>query len=197
MKINSPSRLVALVASLFLSSFAAGAQVDSLLEKINAPNNTVNDREYGVSMTYPAGWSVQHGTRWGKNNDKTTILLMRTRPGGGVSFFYQKFDAESPRSPVIRDWFLSSFQNKEAAKKKDFRDYRNDPSSVTYGSTAGGLPMCSYMATFTKGSNHRTEYYVRVAGETTFVMFVAEGTRAEIDAWRAEIDQMARTVRLP
>ena len=198
MKINFPSRLVALVACLLISPLAANAQIDIPLRKIKAPNNTVNDGEYGVSMTYPTGWSVVRGFRWGQNNEKTTIVLRRTQPAfAAVNFFYQKFGAESQRPPEIKDWFRSSFHEKQAAKQKELPNYQNDPDSLTYGTTAGGLPKCSYMATFTKGSGRLVEYYVRVAGEKTYVMFLTQGTRSEIEAMHADIDQMADTLRLP
>ena len=198
MKLHLPSRLVALVASLLLSSIAADAQIDIPLSKIKAPNNAVSDGEYGVSMTYPTGWKVMRAARWGQNNEKTTIVLQRSQPASPiVNFFYQKFGGEAQRTPEIKDWFRSSFHEKQAAKQKELTNYQNDPGSLTYGTTAGGLPRCSYMATFTKGSDRLVEYYVRVAGEKTYVMFLTQGTRSEIEAMRADIDQMANAVRLP
>jgi hypothetical protein len=197
MKINFPFRLVVLVASL-LSPVAADAQIEIPLKKITAPNNEVSDAEYGVSLTYPTGWNVTRGVRWGQNNEKTTIVLQRTRQALPlVNFFYQKFGGEAQRPPEIKDWFRSSFQEKQAAKQKELTNYQNDPGSLTYGATASGLPKCSYTATFTRGSRRLVEYYVRVAGEKTYVMFLTEGTRAEIEAMRADIDQMADTLRLP
>ena len=197
MKINFPSRLVALVAVL-LSPLAADAQIDIPMRKIQAPNNTINDREYGVSMTYPAGWSVAGARRWGQNIEKTSIELRRGRSAvARVGFFYQKFGGEVQRPPEIKDFFRNSFHEKQAAKQKELPNYQNDPGSLTYGTTAGGLPKCSYMATFTKGSDRLIEYYVRVAGEKTYAMFLTQGTRSEIEAMRADIDQMADTLRLP
>jgi hypothetical protein len=198
MKINLPFRVVPLLAGLLLSPLAADAQIEIPLRKIKAPNNSVNDGEYGVSMTYPTGWNVVRAFRWGQNNEKTTIVLQRTQRGSPVvSFFYQKFGGEAQRPPEIRDWFRTSFHEKQAAKQKELPNYRNDPDSLTYETTAGGLPKCSYIATFTKGSGRLVEYYVRVAGEKTYVMFLTQGTRSEIDALRADIDQMANTLRLP
>jgi hypothetical protein len=141
---------------------------------------------------------VVRGFRWGQNNEKTTIVLQRSRPTSvAVSFFYQKFGGEAQRPPEIKDWFRSSFHEKQAAKQKELSNYQNDPGSLTYGTTASGLPKCSYMATFTKGSARLVEYYVRVAGEKTYVMFLTAGTRSEIEAMRGDIDQMADTLRLP
>jgi hypothetical protein len=198
MKINFSSKLVALAACFFISPFAADAQIDIPLRKIKAPNNAVSDGEYGVSMTYPPGWDVERGFRWGQNNEKTTIVLHRTWPAFAlVNFFYQNFGGESQRPPEIKDWFRSSLREKQAAKQKELSNYQNDPDSLTYGTTAGGLPKCSYKATFTKGSRRLVEYYVRVAGEKTYVMFLTQGTPSEIEAMRADIDQMADTVRLP
>jgi hypothetical protein len=198
MKINFPPRFVALAASLLLGPFATYADIEIPLKKIQAPNNTINDREYGVSMTYPAGWSVAGARRWGENNEKTSIGLRRTQPAvARVGFFYQKFGAEVQRPPEIKDFFRNLFHEKQAAKQKELPDYQNEPGGLTYGTTAGGLPKCSYMATFTRGSRRLVEYYVRVAGEKTYVMFLTEGTRSEIEAMRADIDQMADSLKLP
>lgn len=198
MKIAFSLRLPAFVAVLCISAIAVDAQIEIPLRKIKAPNNAVSDAEYGVSMTYPVGWDVTKGVRWGQNNEKTTIVLQRPRPQAAlINFFYQKFGGETQRPPEIKDWFRSSFHEKQAAKQKELPNYRNDPASLSYGTTAGGLPKCSYTATFTKGSRRLTEYYVRVAGETTYVMFLTQGTPSEIEAMRADIDQMADTLRLP
>lgn len=198
MKLKFPPRLVAMVASLLLGPIATGAQIDIPLSKIKAPHNGVSDAEYGVSLICPTDWDVTRAARWGENNEKTTIVLQRTRPTrAAVNLFYQKFGGETQRPAGIREWFRRLGQEKEADKQKEFPDYRNDPESVTYGTTASGLPMCGYMATFTNGSGRLIEYYVRVAGETTYAMFVTQGTRSQIGAWRADIMQMADTVRLP
>jgi hypothetical protein len=198
MKINFLFQSVALAAVFVMSTLAADAEIVIPLRKIQAPNNTINDGEYGISMTYPAGWSVAGARRWGQNNEKTSIGLQRSRPSrAAVGVFYQKFGGEAQRPREIKDWFRSSFHEKQAAKQNELANYQNDPGSLTYGTTAGGLPKCSYTATFTKGSERLVEYYVRVAGEKTYVMFLTQGTRSEIEALRADIDQMADTLRLP
>jgi hypothetical protein len=191
-------RWTLLIASLLAGLLSAHAQINIPLRKITAPNHTVSDGDYNISMMYPEGWNVMRGFRWGSNNEKTTIVLQRTQPGNGsVSFFYQRFGGETERTPEINDWFKSLFQEKQTAKQKEFPNYQNDPRSLTYGKTATGLPKCSYRATFTRGSRRLVEYYVRVAGEKTYAMFLTEGTRAEIEAVQADIDQMADTLRLP
>jgi hypothetical protein len=197
MKINFPSRLLALVAGLLIGPATADAQTNIPLTKIKAPNNAISDAAYGVSLTYPSGWNVVGAFRWGDNNEKTTIGLRRTRPAANVSVFYQKFGAEGARPPEIKDWFRSSFHEKQAAKQQELANYQNDPGSLIYGTTTSGLPKCSYTATFTRGSARLVEYYVRVAGEKTYVMFLTQGTRSEIEAMRADIDQMADTLQLP
>lgn len=198
MKIHLPLRQLAWVATLLVSCLAADAQVEIPLRKIKAPNNTVNDADYGISLRYPSGWKVERAFRWGTNQEKTTIVLQRGQPVvATVSFFYQKFGGEAQRPPEIREWFRSSFQEKQAAKQQELPNYQNDPGSLKYGTTAGGFPLCSYTATFTKGSRTLVEFYLRVAGEKTYVMFLTQGTRAEIEAMRTELEEMADTLRLP
>ncbi|MCX6954241.1 MAG: hypothetical protein NTV51_18985 [Verrucomicrobia bacterium] len=198
MKINLPSRSLALIAGLLLSFVVAGAQTDIPLKQLKAPRNGISDAEHGVSLTYPSGWDVVRAFRWGDGNRKTTVVLRRSRPTeASVSLFYHEFGPEVTRPPEIREWFRSSFHEKQATKKKELTDYQNDPDSLKFGTTAGGLPRCSYLATFSAGSRRMVEYYVRVAGEKTYAMFLTRGFLSEIEAMRADIDQMADTLKLP
>jgi hypothetical protein len=94
-------------------------------------------------------------------------------------------------------WFDSLAQRKEMDRRKDLPNYRNDPTSFSYGTTAAGLPKCSYYATFTSPSGPALEYYLRVAGTESYAMFIFGGSPEEIESVRKDIDRMADTVQLP
>src|SRR5690349_14503250 len=118
-------RWLALVTGLVVGPlFAADAHREISLQKITTPNRGISDADYGVSLTYPDGWSVVRAFRWGPDFDKTTLVLQPVQSGTrGVSLFYQKFGAETQRPPEIKDWFRSLFQEKEATKQKELASY--------------------------------------------------------------------------
>jgi hypothetical protein len=189
---------VGLAALLLGAQVGSAGQTDVPLKRVMGANNSFNDPEYGVSLTYPAGWELVRGWRWGKNNEQTTFGLRRTKPSvATASLYYQKFSSESPRPPEIKDWFRDAFQKKEASRQKEARSYRNVPDSLRFETTSNGLPMCSYLATFMAGSERRAEYYIRVAGRETYVMFITQGSVKEIDEISTEVYRMADTVRMP
>ncbi|MES2692373.1 MAG: hypothetical protein V4773_02795, partial [Verrucomicrobiota bacterium] len=183
---------------VFAPAASSAEQIEVPLSRVQGPNNAFLDPEYGVSLTYPEGWELNRGFRWGPNHEQTTFGIRRTRrPAIGTSLFYQKFSADSPRPSDIKAWFRDSFTKKEAAKKSEKKDYQNLPASLVFGTTSTGLPRFSYVAMFNEGSRTLVEYYVRIAGKESYVMFITQGTPEDLDAIRAEIDAMADTVRVP
>jgi hypothetical protein len=180
------------------SQIAAAAELEVPLKRVKGPNNSFNDSVYRVSLTYPAGWELARGFRWGELNEQTTFVLRRVRPPVvTTSLYYQQFTPDAPRPAEIKTWFRDAFQRKEASRQKQASNYRNVPGSLSFETTTTGLPKCSYMATFSAGSKAMAEYYVRVAGHESYVMFITQGSLEDIDAIRADIDRMADTVRVP
>src|SRR5690349_7772385 len=74
------------LASLAMAAFVvfaqdgkAAQQIEVPLKQVKGPNNTFHDPEYGVSLTYPAGWELARGFRWGPTNEQTTFPIHRLR----------------------------------------------------------------------------------------------------------------------
>jgi hypothetical protein len=199
MNLPISSRLLLLVAGLVVAPlFAADGNRDIPLQQLVGAGRTISDAEYGVSLTYPAGWTAVRAFRWGADFDKTTLVIQPPQSGArGVSIFYQRFGRETQRPAEIKDWFRSLFQEKEATKQSELPGYKNDPRSLKFGTTATGLPTCSYLARFTRDGRRLAEYYLRVAGEKTYVMVLTQGPVADVEALREEIERMANSVRLP
>jgi hypothetical protein len=180
-----------------LALCALGRSQDVPLKDVLGPNNSFNDPVFGVSLTYPAGWEVVGGFRWGKNNGENTFRFRPLWPSEATpSLYYQRFTADSPRPADINVWFRESAKKKEESRAGGGSDYQNVPESFVF-KTVGGLPSFSYLATFTAGNKQMAEYFVRVAGQQAYVMFFTQGTRGEIDIIRPDIDRMAATVRVP
>ena len=187
-------KLILVFGALTLCLLASGQSVD--LTQILGPNNSFNDPAFGVSLTYPAGWEVLGGARWGKNNGENTFQFRalwpsQTRP----SLYYQRFSADNPRPTDFESYFRKLAQSKAASRAKSGGDYQNVPESFVFKTIAGG-PSFSYLATFTNGGMKMAEYFVRVVGEKAYVMFITVGSPEEIDAIRPDLDRMVETVRV-
>jgi hypothetical protein len=197
MKTPSSIPWVVSIIALVLST-AAAAQIEVPLKHVKGPNNSFHDRVYGVSLTYPAGWELVRGFRWGELNEQTTFGLRRVRqPVVTTSLYYQQFTPDSPRPAKIKVWFDDAFSKKEASRQKEVQAYRNVPETLRFETTTTGLPRCSYLATFTANSRTMAEYFIRVAGQESYVMFITQCPLDDIDEIREAIDRMADTVRVP
>jgi hypothetical protein len=167
------------------------------LSDVLGPNNTFNDPVMGVSLTYPAGWEVTGGMRWGLDYRENTFRFRAQWPlQSSPSLYYQGFRPDSPRPANVAAWLLEAAKKKEASRQQGGGDYRNDPQSVTLRNF-GDRPGLSYLATFTQNGRKMAEYNVRVVGQKAYVMFFTFGPLDDILSIRTEIDQMAESVRVP
>lgn len=167
------------------------------LSDVLGPNNTFNDPKMGISLTYPAGWEVTDGMRWGLDFRENTFRFRALWPlQSSPSLYYQGFRPDSPRPSNVTAWLLEGAKKKEASRQARIGDYSNDPQTVTVRNF-GGRPGLGYMATFTEKGRKMAEYNVRVVGEKAYVMFFTFGPLEDILSIRTEIDQMAETVRVP
>ena len=182
---------------VFALTLSAGfANVDVPTKDVLGPDNSFRDPVMGVALTLPAGWELLGGFRWGTDNRENTFRFRPLWPSEAMpSLYYQGFRADSPRPSDFRAWFLDGAQKKEASRSGS-GDYKNLPDTYEF-KTINGQPAFSYMAAFTNGGRKWNEYFVRIAGETAYVMFFTVGTVEDIAAIRADIDRMAATVRVP
>lgn len=186
-----------LLALFVLTAAAFSRAQDVPLTEVLGPNNSFKDSLFGVSLTYPAGWEVVGGFRWGKNNGENTFRFRPLWPSEArPSLYYQRFTPEHPRPADITEWFRESARKKEESRGGPARGYRNLPESFSI-KTVNGLDHFSYMATFTAGKQQMVEYFIRIAGKEAYTMFFTTGTFDEINAIRADLDRMAETIRVP
>ena len=188
-------KLLFTFAAFALCSLARSQAVD--LKDFLGPNNSFHDPVFGIALTYPAGWEVVGGGRWGKDNGENTFRFQPIWPSPArPSLYYQRFSATSPRPSDFEAWFRESARKKEESRAQGVKDYRNMPETFSF-KTIAGQPSGSYLATFTLGGHQMVEHFVRVAGPTAYVMFFTQGPAEEVAAIRAEIERMAETVRIP
>lgn len=186
--------LVALIA-LALGTAARGQNVDA--KDVVGPNNTFFDAAYGVALTYPAGWEVLGGGRWGENNGDNTFRFRPLWPSEAMpSLYYKRYVPEGPQPPNLEPHFRDAAARKAASRVPMASDYRNLEETFSFR-TIAGRPGFSYLATFTRYGRPMMEYFVRVAGEKVYVMFFTVGSPEDINAIRADIDRMAESIRIP
>ena len=185
--------LLALLA-LALASVARSQAVD--LKTVLGPNRSFHDSEFGVKLTYPAGWEIATGGRWGKNNGENTFRFQPIWPSPAVpSLYYQRFSPDHPRPTDFEAYYRDAAERK-AASRVGLKEYRNLPETFSFRPIAG-RPGCSYTASYVSGTRKMAEYFVRISGQTVQVMFFTQGPAEDIDTLRAEIDRMAETVQVP
>ena len=190
-----PFVLAALVAVSIASAQQSAIRVQA--GEVVAANNVFRDSVTGVSLTYPAGWEVLDGIRWGPENRENTFRFRPLWPSEtSPSLYYQPFRPDNPRPADVNAWLLENARKKEASRQSGGGDYRNDPDSVRLR-TFNGKPGLSYVATFTTRDQKMAEYNLRVVGEKYYVMFFTFGAIDDVLAVRAEIDRMAESVQVP
>lgn len=188
-------KLLFVCAAFALGPLLRSQEVD--LKDFLGPNNSFRDPVFGIALTYPNGWEVVGGGRWGKDNGENTFRFRPVWPSPATpSLYYQRFLAANPRPSDFEAWFRESARKKAESRSQAIKDYQNVPDSFSF-KTIAGQPSGSYLATFTVGNRKMAEHFVRVAGPTAYVMFFTQGSAEDVAAVRAEIERMAETVRIP
>jgi len=189
-------KLLLILAALALALGSPGHSQEVDLRQFVGSDNAFADAAHGISLTLPAGLEVVACARWGEG--RNTFHLRPVWPSKVTpSIYYQDYrNGSPPPSGNLEAYFHNLARKKAESRVQGMRDYRNDPGSFFF-KMINGRPSCSYVATFTKGRKKMAEYFVRVAGRETHVMFFTVGPAKEIAEIRAEIDKMAETVRVP
>lgn len=198
-RMNSISMKALQIAGLLFLAPAPGARSQEVrVQDVTGPNNTFHDPVFDVSLTYPTGWTLIGGGRWGKDGSENTFRLRPIWPSEAVpSIYYQSFSATNPRPVEINTWFRDSSGKKEASRRQVIPSYRNVPESLLFKTTSKGLPSFSYFATFELKGKTMAEYFVRVAGQKTYVMLFTQGSFDDLKSLQADIDRMADTIQVP
>lgn len=189
-----------ILAFLSGAALAATAWSQSIpLAELVGPNNLISDSRYGVTVTYPAGWEVRGGTRWGKNNQENTIAFrpiwpLESRP----SLYYQPTSNFAAPAPGQEEAHFRYTAGTKAASRVQagLSDYRNLEDTFTF-LQINGRPAFRYGASFTQNGKPQFEYFTRVLGEKMMVMFFTMGPVEELEIIRREVDQMSATVQVP
>lgn len=168
------------------------------LTDVLGPNNLYHDDAFGVSATYPEGWTVGGAGRWGANNSENTVSLVPDTPTTArPSMYYQLYPNGYPEVEGSEAYFRRVAQNKENQRVAGgVTDYKNLPGSFEF-TEINGNPAVSYFAAFNRGDEVQTEYFVRILGKKGYVMFFVPGRMEDVQAIMPQLRQMASTVKVP
>jgi hypothetical protein len=180
-----------------INAAAASYPPMSLLQVL-APNNVFHDALFGVSVTYPEGWSVRQAIRWGQNNRENTVFFSPPEGSEAIpSMYYQAYPNGAPAPGNAEAMLREMAQQKEASRSQGgLNDYKNDPGSFVFREI-DGHPALSYFATFTQGDQVQAEYFMRILGEKGYVMFFTRGPAKDVQALIPSVYQMGGTVKPP
>jgi len=168
------------------------------LTQVLGPNNGFHDAVFGVSATYPEGWSVRDAGRWGLNNRENTVFFNPPEGSEAVpSMYYQMYRSGAPAAGDAETFLREQAQGKEASRSHNgANDYKNDPDSFVFRNV-DGHPSLSYFATYTQGDQVQAEYFLRILGENGYVMFFTHGPAKDVRALIPSVYQMGGTVKPP
>ena len=169
-----------------------------VLKNALGPDNHYHDDLLGLSATFPQGWKVAAAKRWGTANHENTVWLQPEVATSARPSMYYKQYVETPPDRSTAETYLRD----QAQQKEDFRigngltDYKNVPESFSYYDI-NGSPALSYFATFTKGDEVMTEYFIRVLSPNGYVMFFTTGKLDDVKAVMPQVKQMASSLKGP
>jgi hypothetical protein len=169
------------------------------LSQVVKPNNLFRDDLFGVSATFPEGWSVKHAVRWGENNRENTVFFQAPDDSRAVpSMYYQKYPNGAPTGVSPEAYLRDLAVKKEASRQKDgFPEYQNDPGSLVYREV-NGHPSLSYSATYiSKNGEVHAEYFTRILGPGGYVMFFVKGPAPDVQKVIPSVYDMSGTVTTP
>jgi hypothetical protein len=181
---------------------AAGADVPSTpipLDQVLQPNRGYRDAKFGLTLTYPEGWTVHEAIRWGVNGGENTVFFKPAENSQMASSVYYRSYADGPQfdrtnpEATLRDM---ARQKQESRSGNGTNDYKNDPESFVFR-TIDGHPSLSYFATYTQGDQIHAEYFLRVLGEKGYVMSFTRGPVKEVQAAIPAVFQMGGTIKPP
>jgi hypothetical protein len=186
-----------LAAALVLCPHGWGQSIP--LKEVLGPNNSFLDAKFGVSVSYPQGWTVSELQRWGTASGQNTVFFAPPAPSRArPSLYYQMFSASEPAPAAgdVQAYLRGTADSKEKSRAAVLGDYKNVPGSLEFRQF-GGRPSMSYFAVYTLRGEIMEEYFVRIIGEKGYVMFFVQGPAEDVTALRAEVNRMANTVQVP
>jgi hypothetical protein len=167
------------------------------LTDVVGPGRRFHDDQYGVSLTFPEGWSVARATRWGEGHRQNTVFFTPPENSQAVpSMYYQEYPHGAPQTGDAEAMLRQMAQEKETSRRTALSDYTNDPGSFVFRQV-DGHPALSYFATYSRGGEIQAEYFMRILGDKGYVMFFVRGPVKDVQALIPPVYDMGGTVHPP
>jgi len=207
----------------FLSKRTSPARTGMLVEipedEIVGPNHSILIREFGLSATPPAGWTIKGAGR-SAGGDSLIQFIVPDAPNAIPVINYHastpgKFPADSqflswtnllgpkPITPAEVDSWLRNYAQRMGAEDrmkqgKAYASYENRSASIVLRNI-GGNRAVSWMADFTRASGDKewTECLTLIYSEKVVARFRIQATKETIEAIRPAFESLVASVRLP
>jgi len=165
------------------------------------------DRETGVSFRLGREWGLgNNGMRsldrgWKGNGEgdlATNILLHHRKTDENIWLYYCVFRRVYRLTPDQVDrWYDEEVDDKVSERRvqERLKEYRVRPSSYERGEIDGRRTL-TWVADFTEGKSKMVEYLVWVRSDRILVEFSIRCPAAELDAVRAHVEPVIRSVRI-
>ena len=206
-------------------SSPATGRMDIPLEEMSGTNNTILDREIGLSFRLPTGWKINATVRHPSNPNSGANIIDLTpsgslpSPAGGLIFFKSpivsyalarlNYDVETlsaslansgigprPTAPAELDsWLLKHPQKTALQNIENYPDYKTRPESIVLR-TISGQRAVSWLADFTHKGQSFTEYRARISGQEVRAMVWMQAPVARFEALRPAFETLVESVRL-
>lgn len=166
------------------------------LGEIVGRDRAIRDPLYGWSARYPTDWAVHGVTRWG-NRETTIYLGTPTVPGAYSTLYYRSFARPEP-SPADAETLLRDEAREQSRQRvrNGLHDYAVQPDSLVFR-PVGGHPSLRSAAHYTSGGRTFCELVVRVLGPRGVGQLALRVPLAQVEAVRADFEEMAESLVLP
>ena len=167
--------------------------------QVTIVKNSYFDRDFGVLLVGPEGWSIARVVASGEDQSKTTVRFKPRDESPAIPrVFYELYpDGESaPADPESYMRMLATTKETNRRRSAGFEDYTNDQVSFRYREI-GGRPSQSYFSTFVANNEIQTEYILQVLGPEGYVTFYIRGPVEDVQTQIPAILEMAEDVVPP
>lgn len=170
---------------------------NKLVAEFAGPNRTVHDPKFGLTVTYPEGWTVRDVMRWG-DQQGTIFFAIAEQPETSPNLYYHVYHQPRPLAAEALPAFLrEEAKKKETARRENLPDYTNRADSFKM-LTVGGNPGCSWVADFTTPDGDKAvEYFVRVQTDVADASFFVQAPPDQLAASRVAVDRLMNGLKMP
>ena len=174
---------------ILLAVTAASAQVGAL------QNGRYHHTATGIEFTLPAGWSAVKTTPSFNNGDTVTLQDSVSKREAAVWMRAEKHPSAHTDNGQIQKLLIAALDAK-AASRKDLAGYQVRSDSIQ-PRVIGGQQALSALADYTRNGRPMVEYLTWIFSSKAHALFYGRAPAADLDAFRARLDAIVDSAKVP